>query len=130
MDVARNHHHVVGRLVEYHQGVVAVIYQTSRGIDRLSKKRVVVGVILVFRVGNLQPEQAYEVYDGYDDDETADDVFPFFESIVFAHMGEDAGGGGMSPGQRVLAVKEPNASRIMKVSNVEAAMRSSIRPQL
>ena len=125
MHIPRNHHYVICRLVEDNQRVVAVVDKSARGVDGLFQESVVVGVVLVFGIGNLESVEPEQVDKGYDDDKTADNIFPFFQSIVFTHIS------GLRPRyQRDLAVRESKARRIMKVRRVEARMRISIRVQL
>ncbi len=53
-DVARDHHHVVGRLVEYDEFAVAVIHQSARRVYGLFQKSICVGRALVCVVVDLQ----------------------------------------------------------------------------
>ena len=75
--IARNHHHIIGRLIEHHQRVVAIVNQSTRGIYGFAQKSVVVGVSLVFVVGNLKRKEPEQIYAGNDDDKTADHIFAF-----------------------------------------------------
>jgi len=40
LHIAGDEHHVVGRLIEYHQLTVTVVYESARGVDGLFKERV------------------------------------------------------------------------------------------
>ena len=55
-NIARNHHHIVGRLVEHHQTPVAVVDVSSRGIYGFFHKSIAVGILLVGAVAYLEIE--------------------------------------------------------------------------
>ncbi len=85
MHVARNHHHIIGRLVVDNKRIVTVVDHTARGVYRLAEECIVVGVIFIFVILDLQPEQTAHVDYSDDYDEAADYVFPFLKLIIFAH---------------------------------------------
>ena len=53
LHVARNHHHIVGGLVEHHELAVAVVHQSARRVECFAQESVCVGIYLVFVVTNL-----------------------------------------------------------------------------
>jgi len=76
--ILRDKHYIVRRLIEDEQFVVAVIHQTAGRINDPFKKRIAVGVFLIFAFGYLKAEQSDDVYRHYNGYEASDSVFAFF----------------------------------------------------
>ena len=57
LNVARNHHHIVGGLIEHNQTSVAVVDEPTRRVDGLLHEGVAVGILFIGAVANLQDEQ-------------------------------------------------------------------------
>ena len=74
--IFRDKHHIVGRLVEYHQSVVAIIHQAARRIDDTPQEGIAVGTLLILVVADLQTEKSYDVDDHYQSDESTDHILP------------------------------------------------------
>ena len=53
LHIARNHHHIVGRLVEHHELAIAVVHESARRVECFAQESVCVGIYLVFVVTNL-----------------------------------------------------------------------------
>ncbi len=86
-DLARDKHDIIGRLVEHHQFAVAVIDYAARRIYRFFQECVGIGRLLVLHFIYLQVEKTHKINQRYQDNETAYYIFPFFEIIVFSHVG-------------------------------------------
>ena len=84
LDVARNQHHVICRLIEHNKFAVAVVDQSAGGIDSLFQECVGVRPLLVLLVGKLQIEEAYDVYEGHNDNEAPYYIFSLFEIVVLS----------------------------------------------
>ena len=84
--VARNHHHIVGRLVIDHQRIVAVIDKSAGGVDGFAQKGIVIGIVLITVVLNLKPKQPAQVYDCDNENKPSYHIFTFLKLIVFAHL--------------------------------------------
>ena len=59
--VARNQHHVIGRLVENHKLTVAVVDETTRRVYYLPQKGVAVGILLIFVIAYLETEKPDDI---------------------------------------------------------------------
>ena len=78
LNVARNHHHIVGGLIEHNQTSVAVVDKTTGRVDGFLHEGVAVGVLFIGAVAYLQIEQLYYVDNHQKENETSNDVFPAF----------------------------------------------------
>ncbi len=86
LDVARDNHHIISRLVIYYKTSVTVIDYATRRIDGLAQKSVGVGRVLVFVLHHLEVEEAYHIYYSNYNYESAYDILPFGQVIVFSHF--------------------------------------------
>ncbi len=84
--VFRDEHHVIGRLIEDQQLVVAVVHQSACRVYHSFKECVAVGMFLVFVISYLKVEQSEKVDDHNQGYESAYDEFPFLKNVVFPHF--------------------------------------------
>ena len=101
-------------MIEYNQLAVSVFDQTARRIYGFLQKSVCVSRLFVSTVIDLQVIEFYPIDQCIQNDETGDNIFAFFEFIVFSHFV-----------RRV--VKLSMAYKTIKVKIVEARIRVTRR---
>lgn len=85
-DVFWDYHHVVGRLVEHHKLVEAVVHEAASRIYGAFQEGVAVGVLFIFGVGYLKIEKPHHINQDNKRDKPAYHIFSFFKIVVFSHF--------------------------------------------